>query len=308
MAKQLKVRDTSKRVADYLGPDDELTPDALDEMEKTGLYLFQPKIDGMWASLTVSAAGNVLKSRDARTPPVSGSNAGDLLTASLPLADGSIVVGELEAASQWATARFNESKGIRRMHLFDALVIDGRDLRDCNTLARYDALERWYNERVKRDPFLAFRFKLVPSYRDRFRERYDQLIADGYEGCVLKSLVSKYETTRSDGKRSDWFRCKKFLTDDFVLIGIGMTKGGKYAPPQETGIWGLWDPRLKQFVEVFRSRSSVPDGVICEANVGRYVAEWGGWERFASGALRHAQHVRRRLDKPADACIPRVAW
>lgn len=299
---------TVRRVEHYLGPDKEIRADALDEFERSGEWLMQPKIDGMWAMLTVGCPAegrpHVLKSRDARTGPVSGAGAGDLLEAALPFPEGTIIVGELESASQWATDQFAKH-GHRRMHLFDVVHHPGRivaDLRDMSTENRYAVLVEMFEE-LRTDPALAARFPLVQSYRADFKLLYTEWVLEGLEGCVIKKLESSYRTTRQDGKTNEWLRCKKFVTEDYVLLGFAMTPGGKAGKPQKTGCWGLWDEKKAKWVECLRSGTNDNETLLTDDNVGKLVSEFRGWERFRSGAVRHAQFVRIRPEKQPGECV-----
>lgn len=294
---------TVRRVSWYLGPDKEIRPEDLDKYEAEGGWMIQPKIDGMWCCLTVGRPSegrpNVLKSRDARTPPITDDKAGDLPELELPVPEGTVLVGELEAASQWATDNALEN-GYRRLFLFDIVsdpLVDG-DVRTMSTKARWMWLQGTHDAHLYPVDSLAKRFPLVPTYYDKFRERYEGWIQLGYEGCVLKRIDSRYETARVDGKTDLWLRCKKHVTGDFVLIGVGTTPGGKTKAPGPIGIWGQYSHgKLKQIM-----RANCDPAYYSEEHFGK-VAEFTGWERFKSGSLRHAQFVRWRPDKPAEDCV-----
>jgi hypothetical protein len=296
-------KDPVRRVEWYLGPDKEISPDELDAYEATGQFLFQPKLDGMWCCLTVGRPSegrpNVLKSRDARTPVVSGSNAGDLPEQNISMPEGSVLVGELEAASEWATQQC-ERLGYRRLHLFDLPYGgSGHDFRDMTTDRRYEFLAGFHAVHFAGIDKLVERFPLVPSYTDKFRERYEEIIASGGEGCVLKKMSALYRTTRLDGKTDAFVRCKKHVTGDYVFLGIGMTPGGKTSAPSPTGRWGQYDAGGKL---VFCMQAACPKEYLSEVNIGKLVCEYRGWELFKSGALRHAQWSRVRTDKSPEQC------
>lgn len=290
---------TVRRVPFYLGPDKEIRPEELDDYERAGGWLQQVKMDGMWCAFTVgnaqSGVSNTLKSRDARTPEITGSAAGDLVELPVPLPEGTILIGELEAASQWSTDQF-EKNGYRRLHLFD-VIYAGKDLREYTTLERYTMLKAVYETYFTTD-LLRARFQLVPCFLDHFRLHYDEWLAAGLEGCVLKRLNAKYATSRLDGKTDAMVRCKRHVTGDFLLIGLGMTPGGKHSKPQRNGIWGLY--RDGNLVKVMQT--GAPQELLTEANVGLLVGEFKGWQRFKSGALQHPQWVRLRNDKSPLEC------
>lgn len=294
---------TIRRVSWYLGPDKEIKPEDLDKYEAEGGWCIQPKIDGMWCCLTVGRPSegrpNVLKSRDARTPPITDDKAGDLPELEIPLPEGTVLVGELEAASQWATEQA-EANGYRRFFLFDMpldVELNG-DIRDWTTEKRVSHLYQVYMHIINGHSRVQSRLSLVPTYSDHFRALYDRWIEKGYEGCVIKRLDSLYRTGRLDGKTDLWLRCKKHVTGDFILMGVGTTPGGKTKAPGPIGIWGLYSHgKLKQIM-----RAHCDPTYYAEEHFGR-VAEFTGWERFKSGSLRHAQFVRWRDDKPQEDCV-----
>lgn len=290
-----------KRVKEYVGPAIDIDPDDLPKYERTGGYVLEPKEDGMWARLVVGnpAEGrpHQLKSRDATTPAVTGSNAGDLLDIALPLPEGTILVGELEAATQ-AAKKIVDRQGFRRLHLFDVPFFKG----DRSNLAwdvRRELLEGIGGALSMAGQPVRDRFPVVPIHRSGFRTLYDEMVAEGTEGVVLKRVDSLYVPTRGDGKIDEWVRCKRIVTGDFVLCGLGVT--GKLK--ETTGKWGLY--KRGKLTEVMQARA--PKELLVEENIGRLVAEFKGWARFKSGSLRHAQFVRVRIDKPALDCVPAAA-
>jgi hypothetical protein len=90
-----------------------------------------------------------------------------------------------------------------------------------------------------------------------------------------------------------------------------MTPGGKYSAPKPNGIWGLWDTKFGRWQEIMRTgmRTAAEFEGKTESDYfkpeffGKLVVEFQGWERFKSGALRHAQSVRVRHDKTASQCV-----
>jgi ATP-dependent DNA ligase len=303
---------TVRRVEWYLGPDEELKPEDLDRLEATGKYIVQPKIDGMWCMMEVrnprEGRPHFLKSRDARTPAIDGSEAGDLGAIDLGLPEGTILIGELEASSQWGTDQAL-ARGYRRLHLFDLVKLVGPgiapgaslhvDLRDHTTEQRYRTLTELHGKLCAAVELFESRFPLVPSYGDRFRARYDEWVAQGFEGLVAKTRDSLYRTSRLDGKLDAWKRVKRIVTEDYVLMGFGMTPGGKTSLPQRNGLWGLWkDGKLTKVMQ-----TGCPMEYLIEENVGKLVCEFKGWQRFKSGALQHPQFVRVRKDKQPGECV-----
>lgn len=300
--KKMPKATSLKRMKEYLGPDKEIEPDVLSKYEN-GSWIIEPKIDGMWCMLTVGSpkdgVPHVLTSRDARTSALSGSSLGDLHTIDLPLPVGSIIVGELESATQYAKEKVTK-QGYRRLHLFDVVRAGQNDMRGL----------KWYERRawlddlganLQQEEKTAARFPVLPYQQTGFRDYYDHMVACGEEGVVLKNKHSTYITNRSDGKTDLWLRCKRWVTEDYVLMGVTKTPGGAYSLPQLTGVWGLYSKG--KLVPVLQASAGPTDVHLNPDNFGKVVAEFMGWARFKSGALRHAQFVRLRSDKQASECV-----
>jgi len=261
-----------------------------------GGWVIEPKVDGMFASYTVGnlaeGRSHVLNSRDARTPPITGTSAGDLLRLPLPkIPEGTVIVGELEAATQWAT-KIVKKRGYRQLHAFDLLQLGSKNLRNLPLQERKATLAALLAENQD-DAHAASRLRLVGHAEDFFEQRYRTWIDLGFEGAVLKKRQSLYKTRALDGKTNDWARCKKVYSWDYVLIDTELTAG-----EQVTGVWGL---RVNgKYTRTMRAFA--PFELLVPENFGTLVVEFTGWALFRSGALRHAQFSRVRTDKPADAC------
>jgi hypothetical protein len=294
------------RTKTYLGPGLDVERSQLRDFERQGGYIIEPKVDGVWCELTV---GNLdrgrphrLNSRDGDTGPIESANRGDIHLQPIPLPEGSILIGELEASTEWATEQARK-RGFRRLHLFDVLRIapdvtsTGLSFNATEWAKRRGVLNKIVDDlKVWED---ESRFVNVTFQEERFEYFYDLWIDEGYEGAVLKPLKSIYATERSDGKTKAWARCKRWVTMDYVLTGIEMTPGGKYQGPQRTGAWGLFkNGKLTRVM-----KAAPPDPCLLrQENVGKLVVEFKGWAKFKSGALRHAQAVRVRTDKGPRSC------
>ena len=291
------------RTSTYLGPGLDIEHEGLTLFERLGRRIIEPKVDGMWAELIV---GNLnrgrphqLTSRDGNTDPISGSNLGDVHLQPIPLPEGSVLIGELEAKTEWATEQ-KELRGFRRLHLFDILKVAGLkpliygDKRLFQRRIRLNQLLESMNCHKDESRFVKVDFKEVD-----FEHYYHKWIKEGYEGAVIKPIDSLYTTHRSDGKTKEWIRCKRWITMDYVLWVIEMSPGGKYIDPEPTGAWSLYkNGKLERVM-----KAAPPDqSLLRHENIGKLVVEFRGWARFRSGALRHAQAVRVRTDKSPRMC------
>lgn len=288
---------TVRRDPYYLGPAIEVAVSELQKYEKKNEWVIEPKYDGMFASFSIQnpadGRSHVLNSRDARTPPITGTNAGDLLQLPLPmLPEGTVLAGELEASTQWAT-KIAAQRGYRQFHAFDMVQLGKQCMRNLPLYQRKELLALAL-ARVNADAFAASRIRLVTHESNHFEDRYRAWIAQGFEGVVLKKKKSLYKTRALDGKTLEWVRCKKTYTWDYVLIDTERTAG-----EQITGVWGLLvNGKYQRAMRAF-----APPELLVPANYGKLVAEFSGWALFKSGALRHAQFSRVRTDKMPDACV-----
>lgn len=284
---------SGKRDYHYLGPKLDIESDVLAKYEASGKWIAEPKIDGMWARMTVGRPNegrpNMLTSRDANTGSLSGSNLGDLGSILLPWPEGTVVVGELEAATEWATRRAN-AQGYRAFHLFDVTRIGDHA---CRTLPWAKRRELLDTMSAQLSDVAESRFQLLPYTAKGFRSFYDTVIENDGEGVVLKRADSLYQVSNADGKADFWVRCKRWLTGDYVLMAVGATPSGV-----PTGVWGLYKGgKLTRAMQ-----AACPGELLTAANVGVLVVEFKGWAKFRSGALRHASFVRVRTDKTAMQC------
>lgn len=292
---------TVRRVEWYLGPDSQVMPDELDKYENQGDWVLEPKHDGMWCMLQVLPDGtNLLKSRDARTPSITGSNADGLDKLATGLPPGTVLVGELEASTQAAKDTV-DTKGYRSFHVFDMPQYGAVDMRSEVWSVRRTMLTHVLAQ-LHESELLRQRLPLTPTVVRDFRKAYDEMTAAGMEGIVLKRIDSTYRTARSDGKTNVWLRCKKWVTEDYVLMGVTLTPGGAYGTPQPTGIWGLYD-KTGRLTPVLQASCKPKELMQDTSKWGVLVAEFQGALRFKSGSLRHAQFVRFREDKMPEDCV-----
>lgn len=125
---------------------------------------------------------------------------------------------------------------------------------------------------------------------DATQSNVDRMMTLGFEGAVLKNLSAPY----ASGKRgSGWLKIKAQGSEDVVIMGFekgkdvgtivfGQFKDGKLL---ERG-------RCKRKVIVPADESEV--GKVIEVQYSQIMP---------SGALRHPRLLRRREDKPAEACV-----
>lgn len=280
------------RVKEYVGCGGALEPDDLDAYEATERFVAEEKRDGCWCLLETDEAG-IVKRLSARAGlEFENSHVDGLLGFPTHLPNAKLV-GELETASQSATKHF-EKHGFRRFHAFD--VINAMNPQ-APLVYRRGVLEGMLSPANHR-----FRERILPvdQRRTGFRAFYDEVLASGGEGLVVKPLASPYLGEKGQsGKRRDWFKVKPLHTVDYVCIGIGETDLGNTF--MELGLWA--NGKLKRISKVqvptqHRGEEAVLIGKVIEIK---------GAEIFDSGVVRHGRFNRLRDDKEAAECTVTAA-
>jgi len=277
------------RIRTYLGPKVQVTPDDIGRYEKPGNWAAEEKRDGAWAEVKTDADGKIVSLRSRVGKPFTGDAANGLvgLPTSLP---NSLLVGELETASQAATDRYR-ALGYRRIHIFDAPLIAGFDLTTKPYEDRRHAVEEFVSPK---DPEIAKRILIVKRAMKNFEDFYKSVMADGGEGLVFKRLGSLYRPIDSDGKVEEWVRCKPYSFVDYIVLAVGRSASGC----SENLKVGLLRNGKPEYVCTIKN---LPHGTNLQRLVGT-VIECKGAEVMKSGALRHGHYVRPRPDKPLEAC------
>ena len=169
----------------------------IQSLEKTGQYVAQSKSDGIW-SVSIS---------DGKTLKLYSRNEKEK-SQNLPvLPAGSVIIGEFGFGSQWATKK-RKIKGYDFVECFDIVSLRGNSLKDRFYVDRHDIL----NSFLRNLPIpMQKHFPLLPYYTENFVELYEK----EHEGIVIKKKTGLY--TPFD---NDWFRVKKELEEDMVIIGF----------------------------------------------------------------------------------------
>lgn len=131
-------------------------------------------------------------------------------------------VTELQATVAMMNGRPELSKtlqttyGAPTFHVFDILVHNGRSILHLPYEDRLAILDSVMTEIEKQDPEHKL-YKRVVTVTQNKKEFYDQMVAAGNEGIMLKSIDSTYQP----GKRNwDWLKVKRFEEVDAVITGF----------------------------------------------------------------------------------------
>jgi len=274
----------------YVGAGESVSPANLAQFEDGG-HIAEPKWDGMFASLEVGEWGNVLRSRDTLEGRIIDGERSGGIEKLLLWAPGTVVIGELEAASQAATEAV-VARGYRKLYVYDILRAAGDPVAQSPWDKRREILEEWHS---KLSADAKQRVELTPFRRSGFKAYFDEVMASGGEGLIIKRVASSAEPTRLSGKIDAWFKCKVESTYDYVLIGEELTPKLK----QKTGVLGLWDEAKRDFRRCLIC--SVPEALLKPENYGKTVVEVMAFQRFKSGSARSARFVRVRSDREAQS-------
>ena len=139
------------------------------------------------------------------------------------------------------------------------------------------------------------------------RKRYDEIVASGGEGTVLKDRVSPY----LPGKRKGWIKIKRVETIDAIIMGY-IPIGGKGVVSERVGHantpgalkYGQY--KDGELVEVGKVGGLTDEERLMFAKRGDEllgsVIEIEGQEIGKNGALRHPRFIRLRDDKQPKEC------
>jgi ATP-dependent DNA ligase len=258
-----------------------------------GSYLVEPKFDGIFTSIRKHKGKiEVWSRRGERKATLEG-----LLKGSLDKFPSDIwLLGEAEYGSQAGRIAI-EKRGYPVIHIFDMVEAEDEDKDIVKRKNRVDKLliklEEKHLELVEG--------KIIRA--NRIPEVFKQYIKQGYEGIVIKDLDKNFSA-------ENWRKKKKVLSDEFIIMGYEFSDTGweyikNYQLPKKgivgNIICGLW--KENKLVQVMRV-GQMPFSIRLELthNPKKYlgkVVEIKGFERFQSGALRHASFIRFRNDLSA---------
>jgi DNA ligase-1 len=192
--------------------------------------------------------------------------------------------------------------------VFDALQIDGEDIRKLTLVERKARL-------IELLPGLGPNDVLMHSpVQPASEEGLDELVAEGFEGVVVKDVYSIYVC---GGRRHGWHKIKPEEEIEAVCTGTYPAEpGSKYAPevdgkPQPWAVGGICFRVEHPDGRVYEGRAAgMNDQLRSELHehperfVG-LVVELRHWGVQESGALRHPNY--RRFRSPADKAAPSKA-
>jgi ATP-dependent DNA ligase len=263
------------------------------EALSSGLYLVEPKFDGIFTSIRKYKGKIEVWSRRGERK----STLEELLKGSLDKFPSDIwLLGEAEYGSQAGRIAV-EKRGYPVIHIFDMVESEHEDK---NIIKRKNRLNKLIIK-LQEKHLEPVEHKIIQA--KKIPHIFKQYIKQGYEGIIIKDIDKDFQS-------EEWWKQKKVLTDEFIIIGYEFGNADwhwikNYQIPKRgvvgNIICGLWkDNKLVRIMRV----GQMPFGVRLELTLhpkkylGR-VVEIKGFERFESGALRHASLVRFRNDLSA---------
>jgi ATP-dependent DNA ligase len=98
-------------------------------------------------------------------------------------------------------------------YVFDIMFLNGKDLRDLSLMERKEILKGVIEE--------TERVKVLDFVKGNGINYYEELLKNGFEGCVAKKQDSKYENKRS----SNWLKIKPLQEETCVVLGWNEKSG-----------------------------------------------------------------------------------
>jgi len=177
----------------------------LSELEATGKYICEPKLDGIWIVVFGLGDHNKYFSRTGKEKHF------DMP----PIPEGMVLVGEAAFGSEYATA-LRKKVGHDFMWCFDMLrepCLDGR--------------ARWLLDEPTSTRRACHRMVLLPSngyylYQQRYVKEFVGIYQGEREGIVLKPVGGKPYTPGTKVKH--WIKCKKHPTFDVIITDVIMSE------------------------------------------------------------------------------------
>lgn len=289
----------------YAGPVSSLAPSRAFAL--TSAWAYQPKLDGCYAVARTDAAGRICSVLSRAGAELS--EAADL-HGILACPPHSVLVGELDAHTEAGNATA-AAQGYRSLRLFDALALDGLDLRGLPYLERWGAIHRsqsllesaglarvdsWQDDdsgdsltlgrprcpvtgrRVARIPRDLRRLPVVPLIRSVADAR---ALWRDVEAGTLEGLVA-VDLTAPAGKRGAKLKIK--LTDTLDVRVLAADHSTLRVQTRGGSTQQAW--RDRPTFTVPSTRGEVPGTVLEVAHNGYY----------KSGEPRFARVVRKRSD------------
>lgn len=258
--------------------------------EKTGKYVAEPKLDGIFIAAFSDGKKVRFWSRNQLEKPYGLSN--------VPLPAGTILIGELGFGSEHALQRRAEY-GHDFMDVFGILAIDYQPLLHLSESDRRFRLEQFMG---KLTPEQGKHYRLVPRWDSGFVWYFEQQ----HEGLVLKTKDGGAYIGKK-AKPGTWIKAKKWFEDDMIVLDyeISDAVSKTQTPMVKNVICGQYvKGKLKKLVSVGSMSSDWSKEFAANFNAYKgKVIRLAHFGQFTSGSLRHPSMLGMRDDKDPIECV-----
>ena len=206
----------------------------IDDVINDDNYFATEKIDGSFYAFNKTPNYSYLFGRTTSVktglPTEKGANVPHILAAFDKIPENTVIIGEIYTGDK--TKQVNsvttimgclptkaikkqEEEGYLHFYIYDIIMLNGEDLSQKGALERYNILAKLCEEyNITDNEFI----ELAALLSGDNRENFENIVAQGGEGIVLKRKDSIYDF----GKRPAWqsIKLKKSNTIDAVLIGF----------------------------------------------------------------------------------------
>ena len=289
-----------------------------------GSHIAQIKYDGTRVIAVVGPEGVQLISRSAKTDYVPIYP--DVCEALSCIGVECVLDGELaffDAQGRCAYVKADSLEATRAgwtpvLMVFDMLSLVGADCRD--------------GPQMKRTALLSATLGHVPTthvrevvtWESQFIELYENVVASGGEGIILKDRKGVYRHDGVNQNRSRaWLKVKRDQTEDCVVMGVQIGRGktadtfgalilGQYINGELTEVGrasGMTNAErrillgLINHIPEWRFSALEGDKSVQRVIEPRLVVEIEIMERSPKGRLRHPRYLRIRSDKAVHECV-----
>lgn len=189
----------------YFGPKKLIRPDSLGLFEQENKYIIEPKINGIWAELTIGPRNKFVS----KNGNIIGPNLLDGLE-NIKFPNhlyGSKFMCEVETETEWATPR-RKNRGYCVLWIHSILFLGCKPFQHVPYIINKQELDKVYNNI---NINIRNRIYLMPYSDKNFSKNY-RIYKNEYcdEGAVLKNKNIGLVGANGDGKSRNWIKIKDF--------------------------------------------------------------------------------------------------
>lgn len=287
----------------YQGCAGKISPFAIEDFDYRNCVI-EEKFDGIWCEVRYDSKSKVrLISRNGKSKDNEQLQSLIEYLENFELRDTSLI-GELMFSSQRGT-EYAKRYGHHKIFLFDVVKYRGHLVAGSeNILNRKQLLSDLIKDADKTWVENGWWLHGKNVKAEKIKKLYEKVVAEGGEGLIVKDIEDN--EYRYGGKSPYWYKIKKHVTMDYVIMGFSNTNSADFMAKGWIGgiVGGLFvNKELVKKVIVgsmtFEWREELSKN--SHKYIGK-VMEVGGFEIFKSGSIRHPYFLGIRNDKPAKDC------